>query len=443
MNYKFLNKKLLNNIKAYLSVFAFQIIIQVIFPPLMILIWGTNYYGLIIFLISVPTSLSFLIINFITPSRQYMAKVHLKKKISQASKIYTNTIFLLSLSYILYFLSSLIFLNFVDLDKFSNLSEIKNINFILLLIFSSIILGFITSIASLKISYMGVYHISKYLDFSFDLIIKISMIVIGIYSKSILFVFQIYFLITIIKVIIYFYYSKKVSNILYSFKNISFEYIKDIIKKSVPYYLIQLEEIFKTSLVITIIGFYFSFEIVALVSTLRTMFYFFPRKFFELVSEVLQYEYVRLDINKKFSKLKKLYLNQNIFVLILGIIFLAISYFFGSEVYNLWTKSRFQYDSNLIFILTLDCFFFLIVNSNISFFKSINNFSSISGYIFISQIVLILTVFLSFNNGAEYYLYFYVSAILSFIVFTISPLYFINSLKYISIKKNIKSNYTI
>lgn len=397
----------------------------------MIYAWGVNNYGLILYIISIPASLGLIIINFFSPARQEMANQHLKKKIINVRKIYSNTIILLILSYSIYFCLGLFIVNFFEIKSLENIKDIKIIFF---LMFSSIGLGLITAIANLKISYLGIYHISKYLDFYFDLFIKILMILIGFYSKSILLVFQIYFLLTFLKVLFYLYFSKKNKKIIYSSKDLNLSYLKDIFKKTIPYQLIQFEEILKTQCMIALIGFYFNYEIVALMSTLRTMFYFFPRKIIEIISELLQFEYVNLFIKKKYRELKKIYVNQNLIVLFFGLFLIVISYFFGLDIYNFWTKNRFQFNENIILILVLDCFLFLMVISNISFLKSINNFRVISKWIFLSQIILFSIVFLFYENEKNYYLFFYASLVVSFLVFCISLVYFIKTLKYISKK---------
>ena len=62
--YRSLNKKLFNNSIAFFSTFFIQFAVQIIYPPLMIIVWGANNFGIILFFIAIPTSLSFLIINF-------------------------------------------------------------------------------------------------------------------------------------------------------------------------------------------------------------------------------------------------------------------------------------------------------------------------------------------------------------------------------------------
>ena len=104
--YRTLNKKLFDNSIAFFSTFSLQFIIQILFPPLMIMIWGASNFGIILFLIAVPSTLAFLIINFTSPARQDMAMDYLNKDFVGVNKIYTNTTLLLLISYLVYFLAS-------------------------------------------------------------------------------------------------------------------------------------------------------------------------------------------------------------------------------------------------------------------------------------------------------------------------------------------------
>ena len=108
--YQKLNKKLFDNSIAFISTFFGQIGIQIIYPPLMILTWGVENFGIIIYLIAIPSTLSFLIANFTTSARQEMAKAHLQNKLKEVNKIYSNTTFLVFICYLLFFFSSMVFL---------------------------------------------------------------------------------------------------------------------------------------------------------------------------------------------------------------------------------------------------------------------------------------------------------------------------------------------
>jgi len=426
--YRNTNKKLFNNSIAFFTTFFGQIGVQIIFPPLMILVWGIEYFGIIIYLIAIPSTLSFLIFNFTSSARQEMAKFHLKKKVEVVNKIYSNTVFLAFISYLLFIFSSLVFVSFFKSEQLENYISTQDFYNIIILLILSFSLGFFNDIHSLKISYMGVYHISKYVDIFFDILIKISIIIVGFIYKDIFYIFIFYFVINLLKTSCFYYYNSKIKKISFDIKQINLSDIKNNIYKAIPYYFIQLDEIFKTSFVTIIISSFFDFRIVALVSTIRTMFYFFPRRFFELIVELLQYDYVKLFMTKNFKKLVKLYKKQNLVILVLSLIFIIFSHFIGLKIFNIWTNNSFQIENKIFYFLIFDCFFFLMTSSIISFLKSINNFLSFSVVLIISQILLITTLYGLYNNGYDYGTIFALSLTVSFLVFCISFIYYRSSL---------------
>ena len=426
--YRNTNKKLFNNSIAFFTTFFGQIGVQIIFPPLMILVWGIEYFGIIIYLIAIPSTLSFLIFNFTSSARQEMAKFHLKKKVEVVNKIYSNTVFLAFISYLLFIFSSLVFVSFFKSEQLENYISTQDFYNIIILLILSFSLGFFNDIHSLKISYMGVYHISKYVDIFFDILIKISIIIVGFIYKDIFYIFIFYFVINLLKTSCFYYYNSKIKKISFDIKQINLSDIKNNIYKAIPYYFIQLDEIFKTSFVTIIISSFFDFRIVALVSTIRTMFYFFPRRFFELIVELLQYDYVKLLMTKNFKKLVKLYKKQNLVILVLSLIFIIFSHFIGLKIFNIWTNNSFQIENKIFYFLIFDCFFFLMTSSIISFLKSINNFLSFSVVLIISQILLITTLYGLYNNGYDYGTIFALSLTVSFLVFCISFIYYRSSL---------------
>ena len=423
------NKKLFDNTIAYFTTFCGQIGVQIIFPPLMILVWGAEYFGIIIYLLAIPSTLSFLLCNFTSSARQEMAKFHLKNKLKIVNKIYSNTVFLTFISYLLFIFSSLVFVSFFKIDQLENYITTQDFYKIIILLILSFSLNFFNSIHSLKITYMGAYHIPKYVDILFDISIKISMIILGFINKDIFHIIIFYFGISLLKTFYLYYYNLKIKTISFKIKQVNLSDIKDNIYKATPHYFIQLEEIFKTSFIIMIISSFFDFKIVALVSTIRTMFYFFPRRFFELIIELLQFEYVKLLMTKNFKKLNKLYKKQNLIILFLSIIFLIFSHFIGLKIFNIWTNNSFQIENKFFYFLIFDCFFFLMASSITSFMKSINNFFSFSIFLIVAQFLLIIFLYGLYNNGYDYGTFFILSLIISFLVFCFSIVYYRKSLK--------------
>ena len=114
--YQKLNKKLFDNSIAFISTFFGQIGIQIIYPPLMILTWGVENFGIIIYLIAIPSTLSFLIANFTTSARQEMAKAHLQKVYLLVFVFLSFVLTLLHVLFLLLDVISLVVLLLVLLD---------------------------------------------------------------------------------------------------------------------------------------------------------------------------------------------------------------------------------------------------------------------------------------------------------------------------------------
>ena len=60
------------NLTSRSSLFFFKILIQILFPPLMIMTWGIENFGIWLFLLSLPALLSAANINFSASVQQEM-----------------------------------------------------------------------------------------------------------------------------------------------------------------------------------------------------------------------------------------------------------------------------------------------------------------------------------------------------------------------------------
>ena len=79
-------KRFTNNIISFFSVFSFQTIIQIIYPPAMLFAWGVENFGVWLFLSSIPTTLSIFNINVSFASRTEMSVNFEKKNTKKLTK---------------------------------------------------------------------------------------------------------------------------------------------------------------------------------------------------------------------------------------------------------------------------------------------------------------------------------------------------------------------
>ena len=89
---KSLITRLKKNILSHLNSESLQIVTQLFFPPLMILFWGVDNFGIWIFLLSVPSMLMMFNFNFTDASIQEMTIYHEKKQINKVKEIFQNTL---------------------------------------------------------------------------------------------------------------------------------------------------------------------------------------------------------------------------------------------------------------------------------------------------------------------------------------------------------------
>ena len=73
-------KRLKLNFTATSSGLFIRMLAQILFPPLMIIIWGVENFGMWLFLLSLPNLLNMVNFNFIESAKQDMIFFYNKKK---------------------------------------------------------------------------------------------------------------------------------------------------------------------------------------------------------------------------------------------------------------------------------------------------------------------------------------------------------------------------
>ena len=69
-----------------------QVLAQIFYPPLMILFWGVDKFGVWIFLLSIPNMLMMFNFNFTDASLQEMSIYHAKKQKDKVKATFQNTL---------------------------------------------------------------------------------------------------------------------------------------------------------------------------------------------------------------------------------------------------------------------------------------------------------------------------------------------------------------
>ncbi len=408
-----------------------QTILQIIFPPLMIMVYGLENFGIWIFLTAIPSLLSILNFDLNAGARTEMSIYFNKNNKKKVNEIFNNSI-IITIIFVLF----LVFIGFFIISSYDfNLNILKNINsdelkIILFCIFSSFYLHIFNAIFRTGITYWGKFYISTYIEIYFDLFAKILILISGFILSNLLFAFVILFCSSVVKSIFYYYFFLQINKSLtiFSFDLISKKQILRLLKVSTPYYFESICNILKHSSQIIILGIFFNAQTVGLVSTTKTLFYFFPTRIWDIILKTIFYEFTKLYADKNFNKLKNIYVNFLKLGSLFIIIFIFTSLSIGEHVYNLWLNNSYNFDLSLLILIVLDLVFFISATSVSFVNKSINKFFQITFFQTVINLIIIIISYLLFINQQSYYFLFLFNLIGSILIFIYS-VYFSLKLK--------------
>ena len=94
-------ERIKKNLFAKLTSESLQIFTQVLYPPLMILFWGVDKFGVWIFLISLTSIFTMFNLNFTEASLQEMSIYSQQKKFNKLNEIFQNTLGLIFVNLLL------------------------------------------------------------------------------------------------------------------------------------------------------------------------------------------------------------------------------------------------------------------------------------------------------------------------------------------------------
>ena len=274
-------QRLKKNISSGFGLVSAQVLIQFLFPPLMIVFWGIENFGIWILVTSIPATLSFFNINFSYAAKQEMTIFHTKKEFNKVNEIFQNNILLTILNIIFFTIIIFLFYFFFSLEMFSALKNmpLKELNIILILIFLAFYLDVFNSISITGISYLGKLYIPDLIASSSELISKLSIIFVGIIYDSLIYAASVLLIVNVIKTIIYFYFFIINNKIFkFSFNLLSIKVSKRLFKLSIAPQLENITNLLKNNGQILLFGLFFNPQIIAYVSTCKTLFLFFSNE---------------------------------------------------------------------------------------------------------------------------------------------------------------------
>ena len=430
-------KRISKNFISGLSTESFQLLSQLFFAPLMLFFWGANNFGIWLFILSIPNVLLVFNINFQASAVQEITIFNLKRKYHKSNIIFQNSILLnlINISIISLLAIIFFFFDFIKLPVFEALSR-ENVKFILILIFISIYLDLFNSVFTTAIYSIGKLYIKFYTSTIIDLCSKISIAFSGFYFDSLLYPAIIYLLFTILKfMILFFFYSKLNKHLIISFNLVSKKEILRMFKLSLGYSADIINFLIKHSLIIFLMGLFLDPYIIGYVVTLKTLFYFLPIRFFGKIYHISLFEFAELFSKKKFLLIKKNIFKLNILSFSLLLIYMILALTLGPFFYNLWTNYKYELSFTLLLLIVFDAFLFIMRNSIITFFKSINRYFIFGTSDLILTVISTYVFYIMLLNQISLNYAFFIIVLTSFISLIFSLIYFFYCFKNLKVNK--------
>ena len=367
----------------------------------MILTWGVEIFGIWLILLTIISTIYGVNLNVTEVTRLEMTNAFNQKNNNALEKYYFNGFVAQIINIFLFSLLTLLIISFVDLSKYSNVNlnylSIKNCFYFIIIAFY---IEGLTYIYYPTVNYEG-YTKSWVNQNTFYQIYSKVLIILAFYFNEFYFLGLFLMVSNLLRLIlIYNLHNKK--KLKLNFKNFDKTILEDLFKKSLSYTLEKINYLLKQNGIILIIANFFSPTIVTLVSTARTIFYYLPLNFFDIITHSSVIEFTKINLHNKVEEIKILFKKFFIILLIISLIFFIGSNLIGKEIYELWIKSNeIKITRGFIFLITLDAIFIGYLNLIIAPFKGFNNFlflSKIDFCLTLSSLFLIVSLSYVFNS---------------------------------------------
>ena len=387
-------KRIKKNIFSGISSEMTQILTQISFTPLMIYFWGIENFGIWIFLLAIPNIFSIFNVNFNNAAINEMTIFNSNKNYKKTNEVFQNSVILVFLN-LLFFLILFLFFYFFNQIEFSALKNVttKEIVIILFLLIISICLNQLGTIFSSVLQSLGKLYIIFYTSNIVDLIMKVSIGLSGFFFNSLVYPAIIYFIYHLLKFFIFFYFfliHKK--NIFFSFKYVSFRMIKRLFKLSIGHTAQLASNVINHSGIIFILGVFYSPYIIGYIATVKTLFYFFPVRFFTKLNHILYFEIANLYAKKKYILLKNNFFNYLKLTTLFLFIFIVVSMIIGPFIYEFWTNNKYELNFTLLMLIIFNASFFVIRHTVMSTFNAVNK-NLLLGILELILILIVMSLF--------------------------------------------------
>jgi O-antigen/teichoic acid export membrane protein len=407
---KYFNSYQLENIKSFSFGTFIQIIIQFFFPPMILLIWGVTNFGAWIYLISFISITSLIAVPITEVVRLEMTRAYANGKKKYLNEIFFNSIIWHSIN-LLIIIGLLIFLkNFINLQSifFSKVGNV-NMNFVFVALLLNACFDVLKGFLYPALTFQGKIKLYNNIEIGYEIISKLTIL-----TSAFLYEFDYVIFLYILSgalrllIIFYFYYFKNYKKNFYiPIKFFNIKIIKKIFFLSATYFLERMSSSIKNDGFIFLIGTYFGAVTIALVSTMKTIFFFFPIKISSILnySSQIDFSILKFSSYNMITDIQKKYLRIMILFLF---IFISGSLLFGKLFYEWWIRNvELNFDYKIMLFIILEVSIVIIFNTIISPFKSLNKFFKISAIdLLISTITFVLCLIAIKTNSDLYNLFF-------------------------------------
>ena len=303
--------------------------------------------------------------------------------------------------------------------------EPNELKFILLLIVLSFYFTIFDNILTTGISYWGKLYISQIVTTISDVFIKISIVISGFFFDSLIYAAIIFFILTILRtLVLYYYYTIYKKYIFLSLKLANFKSSLKLFKLSLSYYSETLTTLIRHNGVVILFGIFFTAELVGLVSTAKTLFYFLPIRFLDILIHTSIYEYSYAYGKNKTQLLKYNYRKQIFYTFLILVVFIFGSLIIGPKIYNFWMQDKYDLDYFLLLLIMFDSVFFNLRNLACTIIKAANKFFKPTITESFISILMLLISYYYLTLGYNYLSFFVINLISTFISFIVFKNFF-------------------
>ena len=424
------NLRFRENVNYHSFNFISKIFVQILFPPLMIFIWGAENYGIWIMIISLGALFIGINFNLTEVVRLEMTKAYKASKKIVLNELISNLFFSHTINICLYILIALIFYNVISIDEIQKLTglSIYDIRYIFIFIFLSFLLENIINYFYPVITFKGYTKIWVHQNTLFLFYSRI-LILTGFVFNDFKYLSLIYFISNLVRFLIMLsFFIKEKENLKITLQDFSIIKTYDIFKKSISYSFEKINASINQNFIILLIGNFFSPSVVALITTARTMFSNLPSNVYDVIFSPALIEFVSIKNLNPEKIIKKLLILLKP-ILFISLLFIIFSYFFGEMIYSYWiTDSQLEITKLFIFLLTLESFLTTILTGLKIPFKSNNNFLFISRIETLASIFLLILALIILPTSNHWIILFMISNSLLLII---SILFIFNYKKYL------------